>query len=81
MHTKVPLWLAINLKQRHKCRIEPPPWLSVGELPHLGENFLWPDLQCIDELTEKKEAEKAASTFTKMASPYYMEVASLLLNK
>ncbi len=31
MHTKVPLWLAINLKQRHKCRIEAPSWLCVGE--------------------------------------------------
>ena len=31
MHTTVPLWLALNLKQRHKCRIEPPQWLSVGE--------------------------------------------------
>lgn len=62
MHTKVPLWLAINLKQRHKCRIEPPAWLSV------------------DELTEKMVAEKASTPFTKMASPHYMEVASLLLN-
>lgn len=30
MHTQVPLWMAINLRQRRKCRIEPPPWLNVG---------------------------------------------------
>lgn len=30
MHTQVPLWLALNLRQRHKCRIEPPQWLNVG---------------------------------------------------
>lgn len=30
MQTSVPLWLALNLKQRQKCRIEPPSWLSVG---------------------------------------------------
>lgn len=32
MHTQVPLWLAINLRQRHKCRIEPPQWLNVDTL-------------------------------------------------
>ena len=30
MRTEVPIWLAVNLRQRHKCRIEPPDWLSVG---------------------------------------------------
>lgn len=28
----VPLWLAINLKQRQKCRINPPEWLNVDDL-------------------------------------------------
>lgn len=44
MHTKVPLWLAVNLKQRHKCRIEPPSWLCVGEescKPHLLSVGVW----------------------------------------
>lgn len=27
----VPLWLAINLKQRQKCRLVPPEWMDVGE--------------------------------------------------
>ena len=25
-----PLWLAINLKQRQKCRLIPPAWMNVG---------------------------------------------------
>ncbi|MEE6500389.1 hypothetical protein FKM82_003765 [Ascaphus truei] len=28
----VPLWLAINLKQRQKCRIIPPEWMDVEKL-------------------------------------------------
>ncbi|KAF6020463.1 GINS2 [Bugula neritina] len=30
--TEVPLWLAINLRQRLKCEIVLPDWLSVGSL-------------------------------------------------
>jgi len=30
--TRVPLWLAVNLKQKMKCRIIPPNWLSVDYL-------------------------------------------------
>ncbi|XP_064399077.1 DNA replication complex GINS protein PSF2-like [Halichondria panicea] len=32
MATLVPLWLAINLRKRQKCRIEPPQWLNVATL-------------------------------------------------
>lgn len=32
MHTRLPLWLAVNLRQRQKCRIEPPEWLNVDTL-------------------------------------------------
>ena len=32
MPTKVPLWLAVNLKKQHKCRVQAPEWLCVGEL-------------------------------------------------
>ncbi len=28
--TDVPVWVAINLKQRQKCRINPPEWMTVG---------------------------------------------------
>lgn len=28
----VPVWLALNLKQRQKCRIVPPAWMDVGKL-------------------------------------------------
>lgn len=27
----VPVWLALNLKQRQKCRIVPPEWMEVGK--------------------------------------------------
>lgn len=27
----VPLWLAISLKRKRKCRIVPPEWFTVGE--------------------------------------------------
>lgn len=27
----VPVWLALNLKQRQKCRIVPPAWMDVGK--------------------------------------------------
>lgn len=30
MQTQVPLWLAVNLRQRQKCHIVPPQWLNVG---------------------------------------------------
>ena len=29
--TEVPLWVAIFLKQRRKCRIQPPDWMDVGK--------------------------------------------------
>lgn len=28
---EVPVWLAINLKQRQKCRLIPPAWMDVGK--------------------------------------------------
>ena len=30
--TEVPLWVAIFLKQRRKCRILPPDWMDVGNM-------------------------------------------------
>ena len=32
--TEVPLWVAIFLKQRRKCRIQPPDWMDVGKITH-----------------------------------------------
>ncbi|XP_077983380.1 DNA replication complex GINS protein PSF2-like [Glandiceps talaboti] len=29
---EVPLWMAVSLKQRQKCRIQPPEWMDVGIL-------------------------------------------------
>ena len=34
----VPLWLAISLKQRQKCRIKPPSWMTVENLEEIKEN-------------------------------------------
>ncbi|XP_033626545.1 DNA replication complex GINS protein PSF2-like [Asterias rubens] len=29
---EVPLWMAVNLKQRQKCRIQPPDWMDIEKL-------------------------------------------------
>ncbi|XP_029463921.1 DNA replication complex GINS protein PSF2 [Rhinatrema bivittatum] len=34
---EVPLWLAVNLKQRQKCRIIPPEWMDVEKLEEIRE--------------------------------------------
>lgn len=31
MPTPVPLWLAVNFKQRRRARILPPSWMNVGK--------------------------------------------------
>ncbi|XP_022918285.1 probable DNA replication complex GINS protein PSF2 isoform X2 [Onthophagus taurus] len=33
----VPLWIAINLKQQLKCKIQPPDWMNVDELERIKE--------------------------------------------
>lgn len=39
---EVPVWLALNLKQRQKCRIVPPEWMDAGEMnsPVLSPFFI-----------------------------------------
>lgn len=34
---QVPLWLAVNLRQRQRCRIIPPEWMSVAKLNEIKE--------------------------------------------
>ncbi|NWH86253.1 PSF2 protein, partial [Aegithalos caudatus] len=34
---EVPVWLAINLKQRQKCRLIPPEWMDVGKLEEIRD--------------------------------------------
>lgn len=34
---RVPLWMAINLKQQRKCKIQPPDWMEVEHLEALKE--------------------------------------------
>ncbi|XP_013388139.1 DNA replication complex GINS protein PSF2 isoform X2 [Lingula anatina] len=33
----VPLWMALNLKQRQKCRIQPPEWMDVEALEEVKQ--------------------------------------------
>ncbi|XP_045843457.1 DNA replication complex GINS protein PSF2 isoform X2 [Meles meles] len=35
---RVPLWLAINLKQRQKCRLLPPEWMDVEKLEKIRDH-------------------------------------------
>lgn len=35
LQVDVPVWLALNLKQRQKCRIVPPEWMDVGKIHKL----------------------------------------------
>ncbi|ELK31413.1 DNA replication complex GINS protein PSF2 [Myotis yumanensis] len=35
---QVPLWLAINLKQRQKCRLLPPEWMDVEKLEKIRDH-------------------------------------------
>ena len=35
---QVPLWMAINLKQRQKCRLSAPEWMNVETLTQLKED-------------------------------------------
>ncbi|XP_063169010.1 DNA replication complex GINS protein PSF2 [Candoia aspera] len=34
---EVPLWLAVNLKQRQKCRLVPPEWMDVEKLEQIRD--------------------------------------------
>lgn len=38
MPLKVPMWIALNLKQQFKCKIQPPDWMDVEFLEHLKED-------------------------------------------
>uniref|UniRef100_A0ABI7WGR4 DNA replication complex GINS protein PSF2 n=1 Tax=Felis catus TaxID=9685 RepID=A0ABI7WGR4_FELCA len=90
---EVPLWLAINLKQRQKCRLIPPEWMDVGlDLtvpefkPCLGlcaasmDPLGFPLSLKIKKLEKIRDHERKEETFTPMPSPYYMELTKLLLN-
>lgn len=37
MPAQVPIWVAINLRQRSKCRILPPDWMNVEALEVIKE--------------------------------------------
>ncbi|XP_065064277.1 DNA replication complex GINS protein PSF2-like [Rhopilema esculentum] len=54
--TNVPVWVAMNLKQRQKCRLSPPDWLSVERLSEFKDEesvsdvFIKPPCSCYMEL-------------------------------
>lgn len=35
---RVPLWMAINLKQQQKCKIQQPDWMEVDKLEYIRES-------------------------------------------
>ncbi|KAA0714606.1 GINS protein PSF2 [Triplophysa tibetana] len=37
LSVEVPVWLALNLKQRHKCRIIPPEWMDTDKLEEIRD--------------------------------------------
>eukprot|EP00794_Sanderia_malayensis_P018834 gene18833-20730_t len=55
--TSVPVWVAINLKQRQKCRVSPPNWMTVDKLTEFrdqekeSEEFSKPPSHCYMELS------------------------------
>ncbi|XP_029416876.1 DNA replication complex GINS protein PSF2 isoform X1 [Nannospalax galili] len=90
----VPLWLAVNLKQRQKCRLLPPEWMDVGASAatsptrpdpveiHYQAGFL-DGLRLAhaeEKLEQVRDQERKEETFTPVPSPYYMELTKLLLN-
>lgn len=36
--TRVPLWLAVHFKRRHKCRLVAPAWMNLELLEEVKEN-------------------------------------------
>lgn len=59
----VPLWLAVYLKKRNKCRLKAPDWLSRMKLEDL--------------LQEEKQL--GGDAFAVLPSPYFVEIATFLL--
>lgn len=59
----VPLWLAVHLKKRNRCRIRPPAWITRVNLERLL----------------KVERDLGAEGFAPLPSPYFVELATLML--
>ncbi|XP_028142545.1 DNA replication complex GINS protein PSF2 [Diabrotica virgifera virgifera] len=36
--TRVPLWMAVTLKQQQRCKIQPPDWMTVEKLEEIKED-------------------------------------------
>ncbi|KAH8830356.1 Psf2-domain-containing protein [Flagelloscypha sp. PMI_526] len=76
---KVPLWFALNLKSKRKCRILPPDWLNIG-IGHRHSSLAQPNNSSALEYLEKKVAEETQEqNFSKL--PFrYAETSKILLD-
>ena len=66
---KVPLWLAVYLKQRNKCDVQVPNWLSIEFLKRVRTE------------ERHKDDKGALSAFTEVLPYHYFEVAHVLLTQ
>lgn len=74
----VPLWLAVHLKKKRKCHIDPPTWLSIrASLASTSRPYeltrTW-----IAALEETLRQEVSEGSFSEMPRDY-VEVAKVLL--
>jgi len=78
--TSVPLWIAINLKQKRKCHILAPSWFTVGACCFAPSDLLLePTLPLPEYLQECLALETSNPAFTEL--PFrYMEISKVLLD-
>lgn len=60
---RVPLWLAVHLKKRNRCRMRPPEWLAKAALEKLLE----------------RERALGNEAWASLPSPFFVELAMLML--
>ncbi|KAA0202619.1 hypothetical protein HAZT_HAZT006632 [Hyalella azteca] len=80
----VPLWLAVNLRQRGKCRLLPPAWMEAEALAAKKEEEMQTKVMMVIVCRPSLwfhgiKCSRSCQVFTKMGSENYMAVAQLLL--
>ncbi|EGG17643.1 Fructose-6-phosphate-2-kinase/fructose-2 [Cavenderia fasciculata] len=86
--TDVPLWLAINLKKKKKCKIQYPYWLSIGMFEmnryicYIESEDILNSLFCLfkDNLQEKYNNENKSEIKFQEMHPHYIEISNLVLS-
>ena len=77
--TSVPLWIAINLKQKRKCHILAPSWFTIGACFAPSDLLLKSTLLLPEHLQECLTLETSNPAFTEL--PFrYMEISKVLLD-